>query len=79
MARFLCGTLPLEIEVARFSDVKREFGLCKLCSGGVLEDEIHIQMCCTALEDPRKRFIHPIMDMNPEKESLSEEAKLVAN
>ena len=57
LAKTLCGILPLEVEVGRFTDVKREFRLCKLCERGEIEDEYHFLFRCKALKVPRKEWL----------------------
>ena len=76
MARLLCGILPLEIEVGRFTDIKQELRFCKLCNGGVVEDEIHFLMTCTAMSEARERFIDPIVDTNENKNRMSKADKV---
>ena len=59
MGRFLCGILPLQIEVGRFTKKgKKEkdeiaHRLCKICNSGEVEDEMHFMFTCTELQTAR--------------------------
>ena len=56
ISRFMCGILPLEIEVGRYTNVKEEDRLCKTCNGGFVENEYHFLYKCKALKPVRKAF-----------------------
>ena len=63
MARMLCSILPLEVKVGRFRNIKKELRFCKLCDGGVIEDEMHFVFDCTCIEDAREEFLKPLSDL----------------
>ena len=62
MARFLCRILPLEVEVGRFCNIKKELRICKLCDGGVVEDEMHFVFDCPSITSAREEFLKPLKD-----------------
>ena len=60
VAQFWSGTLPLEIEIGRYSYVKLEEQICKVCEGGVVEDEFHFILHCEAYETERNNFFQQL-------------------
>jgi len=54
LAQIRSGTLPLEIEVGRFRNIKVEDRLCKLCNLNVTEDETHFIFECPFYHDYRE-------------------------
>ncbi len=49
-----CGVLPIAVEIGRFKNVPRELRVCKVCNGGMVEDEVHVMYECEALKDERE-------------------------
>ena len=76
MARFLCGILPLQVETGRFSNVKKELRLCKVCFGDAVEDELHFFLHCPKLEDAREIHVKPFLNTNVECSTMSDHEKL---
>ena len=51
LAQFWSGILPLDIQIHRYANVKLEDNkTCKVCKGGVVEDEFHL----SSTENPKK-------------------------
>ena len=50
------GCLPLEVETGRWYNVPRECRICKLCTSGEVEDEVHFIFCCGALKETRDTY-----------------------
>ena len=47
------GCLPLEVKIGRWYNVPRECRICKLCTSGEVEDEVHFIFSCGALKETR--------------------------
>ncbi len=65
VAKLYGGILPIQLEVGRYTNVKREKRLCKLCESGKLEDELHFLFECKSLKDCRKKEIKPLRKQIP--------------
>ena len=76
IAHLLCGILPLQVEVGRFTNIKREFRYCKLCNTNKTEDEPHFIIDCSKMKEVRDETIKPLLDANPETESMPSLDKL---
>ena len=76
IARLLCGILPLQVEVGRFTNIKKELRYCKLCNTAKVEDESHFIIDCDRMKEFRDKHIKPLLDSNPETESMSSIEKL---
>ena len=50
------GCLPLELEIGRWYNVPRESRICKLCTSGEVEDEVHFICSCGALKETRDTY-----------------------
>ena len=50
------GCLPLEVEIGRWYNVPRESRICKLCTSGEVEDEVHFIFSCGALKETRDTY-----------------------
>ncbi len=57
IAKLMCGILPLEIEVRRFSGKKLEERLCTVCKEWEIEDEYHFLYACHLLKPTRKSLL----------------------
>ncbi len=51
-----CGVLPIAVEIGRFKNIKRELRVCRVCNGGMVEDEVHLMYECEALKEERDAF-----------------------
>ena len=60
IARFRCGVLQLEIETGRWRSIPEEERICKLCTSGLVESEIHFVFYCTLYETMRSHFFNCI-------------------
>ena len=56
LAKPSCGILPLEIETGRYSGVKAENRLCRVCNLSEVEDEYHFLYSCPTLQTERSSF-----------------------
>ena len=77
VARFLCGILPLEIETGRYTRVKRELRFCKICEGGVLEDETHFLLECPKLTRVRHDKVKAILKKSRDTLSMTNKEKIM--
>ena len=78
LARWLCGILPLEIEVGRFSgkDRKdRKDRFCRVCNTQEVEDEMHFLMKCEKLKDTREATIKVKLEESRETTAMSDVEK----
>ena len=48
--------------MGRFRNVKKELRFCKLCDGGVVEDEMHFVFDCTYIAETREEYLKPFSD-----------------
>ena len=53
MSKLKCGTLPLSLEIGRYTDVDIEDRTCTVCNSNDVEDEEHFLLKCPKLEDLR--------------------------
>ncbi len=55
LAKLRCGTLPLQIELGRFSrpPIPLEERTCNYCNQNIVEDEFHFLMNCRLYSDIR--------------------------
>ena len=72
----MCGILPIQIEVGRFSKIKRELSFCRLCTKQVVEDETHFVIDCERLEGTRDEILKPLWESNPDHANMSNIGKL---
>ncbi len=77
LAQLRYGILQIQLETGRYSNEKRENRLCKICSGGVVEDQSHFVFHCPAYVDRRGRFDEIIKTRVPNWESKPDSEKFV--
>ena len=67
LAKFRCGTLPLEIELGRFSKPKTPLSdrICKHCNTNNIEDEVHFLTICNLYADLRDYVWDHASSVNP--------------
>lgn len=58
LAMLRCGSLPLEIELGRRTNVPLEERICKLCNNENIENEVHVLLECPLYDDIR----HPLLE-----------------
>ena len=46
----------IEVKIGRWYNVPRECRICKLCTSGEVEDEVHFIFCCGALKETRDTY-----------------------
>ena len=61
---FKIGSLDLEIQVGRYTNIPREQRLCKLCKADI-EDEYHFLLKCPLFNDLRSTYLAPKYTTNP--------------
>ncbi len=59
LSQLYFGTLPLEIELGRYSQTPLDNRKCKICKAGI-EDEIHFIFLCPAYVKERDKFFKDI-------------------
>ena len=67
IAKLICGILPLEREIGRYTNVKKELRFCRVCNLPRVECEYHSYLYdCTALQLERSAFyVDHITDLQP--------------
>ena len=77
LAWLLCGILPIDVEVGRFTNIKRHVRFSKLCkSSNLIEDEIHLLITCDRLKDTQDEYIKPLLDSNSATSNMSDIEKV---
>ena len=56
LSKLLTGTLPLEVEVGRWTRTDKKDRICKVCETSNTEDEYHFLFVCSPLESVRDPF-----------------------
>ena len=51
------GTAELRVETGRWSGLQREERICKQCTLGEVEDEVHFVLRCEALSEERRNLL----------------------
>ena len=74
--KFRLGTLDLEIEKGRRHNIPREARVCKLCSSGSVEDEIHFILNCPKLENSRNSYLTTLSANSNRFPKLTPEEKI---
>ena len=62
LARLLCGILPLELEVGRYTGVDKHLRYCRVCETGAVEDEIHFLFHCSELKTGCEDLLNIVQD-----------------
>ena len=57
ITKLLCSNHKLEVETGRHKKIERELRLCKMCTLGLIEDELHLLHVCPAYNDLRKKIL----------------------
>lgn len=67
LAAFRCGSLPLAVEIGRFSKPKIPLHerLCEFCDRSEVEDELHFLIKCPFYNDIRKPLFQEAVSINP--------------
>ena len=65
------GTLKLEIETGRWSNIESNQRFCKLCSNNQVENESHFLFDCPAQSQTRASFLEPILVAHPNFKYMS--------
>ncbi len=81
LSKFLCGILPLEVELGRYTRNKKvdpEERVCKICNSGQMEDELHFMFRCSELQVVRNETVSVMLleCVSDDEEEISEVEKL---
>ncbi len=78
-SKFRCGTLPLQVELGRFSRpvVPLEDRICKHCNSNSIEDEVHFLTSCSLYSDLRYDLWNTVSVADPSFPWLSPVDQLV--
>ena len=60
LSQLRCSILPLQIEIGRFTNQKKEERLCPICNSGNIETECHFLFDCSYYEEERNSFFNSI-------------------
>ena len=79
LSKFRCGTLPLEIELGRYSRPKTPLNerLCTHCNDNAVEDELHFLVNCDYYSDLRYTLWKDLSYAHPSFTFMTPEEKLV--
>ena len=62
LAKFRSGSLPIRIESGRYEKIPLDERQCNFCTGGHIEDEMHVLLNCKLYDDLRyEMFQHMSM------------------
>ena len=56
--KFRGGTAELRVETGRWIGLRREERICKECTSGEVEDEMHLGLHCEALLEERRKLLN---------------------
>ena len=74
--RLRLGTLPIQLELGRFTRTQVHERICKVCDLKEVEDEYHLLFKCDGLRDIRDRWMSKL-DFTPGQQSAGEDLKSV--
>ena len=77
LAQLRYGILQIQLETGRYCNEKREDRLCKICNGGVVEDQDHFVWHCPVYNEIRDKFVQFIKNHTPTWDYLNEIDKFV--
>ncbi len=69
------GILQIQLEVGRYQNENRANRLCKICNGGVIEDQQHFVLKCPAYNIRRGMFIEKIKEKIVDWDNLTDNEK----
>ena len=76
ISKLLTGTLPLEVEVGRWSRTDKSERFCKICNSRATEDEYHFLFICEPLQGVRDHFYNRVIENLEEFTALPDGAKV---
>lgn len=76
-AKFRLGILQLSIETGRYTQVKLEDRVCKLCNNGSIEDEFHFLCKCSKYNELRISLYENITFSNDGFAGLDDQSKFI--
>ena len=71
------GVLQIQLETGRYQNEPRENRLCKICNGGVLEDQYHFVLKCPAYTIRRGLFVTKVKEKLNNWDTLNEQEKFI--
>ena len=75
-AKLRFGTLPLQVEIGRWQNIKFEDQVCQICHTGV-EDENHLVFYCSGYNEERHNFENNMCSIQKNWRTLSCSEKFV--
>ena len=75
-AKLRFGTLPLQVEIGRWQNIKFEDRVCQICHTGV-EDENHLVFYCSGYNEERHNFENNMCSIQKNWRTLSCSEKFV--
>ena len=60
LARLRCGSLPLQVEVGRYTKIPLDQIICTLCQAGTIEDVVHFLVECKFYDDQRYEMFNVV-------------------
>ncbi len=76
LAKVRCGVAPIRIETGRFERLAEEERLCKICSNGEIESELHVITKCSAYDSLREDLYMSASNMNSDFNDLEDVDKM---
>ena len=76
MAGVCIGCLSLAVEIVRYTSIPFRQRLCRVCSGGTVEDQTHFLLYCTKLNSTRSDLFAYSNQINCKFTSKSQSKKL---
>ena len=86
LCKLRLGVLDLEVETGRrFKTdengkkvkIDRSERFCKLCTSGEIENETHFLFSCPALQQTRRTYLSPLINIREELATVSHQDKLM--
>ncbi len=77
LSQLRCGILQIQLEMGRYQGVDRADRHCKVCNGGVLEDQQHFVFQCPAYMIRRDMFVDKVKEKIENWDNLSITDKFV--
>jgi hypothetical protein len=76
IAKLRSSTFPLAVELGRYRGIAKEERICKFCTTGQVEDEMHYLLNCSHYNDQRAILYTSILHKINDFLNFSDEAKL---
>ena len=76
ISKLLTGTLPLEVDVDRYTRVDKGDRVCKVCNTKATEDEYHFLFKCEPLQQVRDHFYSRVIEKPESFKSMTDGEKV---